>query len=89
MDSEVIHENNRFYTIVNGMESHLEYEMYGDKTVVFYHTYVPESLRGKGLAKMIIKEGLDWALSKNYRVIPSCSAVRTFILRNPEYSSTL
>ncbi|MBN2174361.1 MAG: N-acetyltransferase [Bacteroidales bacterium] len=89
MTPEIQHLNNKFFMIVDGMESHLEYEMHGEKTVVFYHTYVPETLRGKGLARQIIREGLDWAKQNNYRIIPSCSAVRTFILRNPEYTTAL
>ncbi len=85
MKAGVVHENNKFYKVVEGLESHLEYETHEPATVVFYHTYVPEELRGQGLAKELIKEGLDWAISENMDIIPACSAVRVFIERNPEY----
>lgn len=85
MKAEVLHERNKFYKVVDGLESHMDYEMHEPSTVVFYHTYVPEELRGKGLAKEIIKEGLDWAISEKLEIIPACSAVRRFIDLNSEY----
>ena len=85
MAQEVIHTENRFYKIVDGMESHMDYEIHAPSTVVFYHTYVPEPLRGKGLAREIIKEGLDWAMSEHYEIIPACSAVRRFIDMHDDY----
>lgn len=64
----------------------MEYEMDG-KTIVFYHTYVPPELRGKGLAKKIIQAGLDWAMSEKYIIVPTCSAVQRFIEMNQDYKS--
>lgn len=87
MNSGIEHSGKKFYKIVDGLESVMEYEMNDATTVVFYHTYVPEELRGKGLAKEIIKEGLDWAMAEHFDVIPACSAVRIFIERNPEYKA--
>ena len=89
MKLEVIHKGNRFISVVDGMESHLEYERYDPTTVVFYHTFVPEELRGRGLATQIIKEGLDWAMREQLKIIPSCSAVRRFIERNATYNAYL
>jgi predicted GNAT family acetyltransferase len=85
MNPGIKHEGNRFIKVINGYESHLEYETINDEAAVFYHTYVPEALRGQGHAMDIIREGLDWAISQNLKIIPTCSAVRTFILRHPEY----
>jgi uncharacterized protein len=82
--AEVIHENNRFVIPVQDKESILEYEYYGDSTVVFYHTYVPEEFRGKGYARDIIKVAVEWAVRNNLRIIPTCSAVRRFLERHPE-----
>jgi len=89
MEIEIIHENNKFYTVVEEQECHLEYTIEGDDIVVFYHTYVPPALRGRGLAMKIIKEGLDWAVSKNKKFVPACSAVRTFVKKYPEYEKDM
>lgn len=85
MNTGIIHERNRFYKKVDGLDCELEYNIYNGDTIDFFHTYVPEPLRGKGIALEIIQEGLDYAVKKNYRIIPSCSAVRKFIDRHPEY----
>jgi predicted GNAT family acetyltransferase len=87
MESEVIHEKYKFYIIVDEMEAHMEYEMNGGSTVIFYHTYVPPKLRGRGLAKKIIQAGLDWAMGEAYVIIPTCSAVQRFIEMNEQYKS--
>jgi predicted GNAT family acetyltransferase len=89
MNSEVLHEQNKFYKVVDGLESHMDYEMHAPSTVVFYHTFVPEELRGRGLAREIIKEGLDWAMSEHLEIIPACSAVRSFMERYDHYKDYL
>ncbi len=85
MNNPIKHEDNKFFKIVNGHECHLEYHIHNEDTMVFYHTFVPPELRGKGLAMEIIREGLDYAISKDKKIVPSCSAVQTFVQRNPEY----
>lgn len=85
MKTEVLHKNNRFIKTVDGQECELEYLIQDEGFINFFHTYVPEELRGQGLAMEIIKEGLDFAVAQKYKIIPSCSAVRLFIQRHPEY----
>jgi uncharacterized protein len=87
--TEVIHDNNRFVKTINGKEALLEYEYYGESTVVFYHTYVPEEFRGRGYAREIIHAAVHWAILNNLRIIPTCSAVRRFIERHPELQQSL
>jgi len=89
MVAEVIHEQNRFTKTVEGMVCELEYLMTDDCTINFHHTYVPDALRGKGLALELIKKGLDFAVSKGFKIIPSCWAVSKFIERNPNYKEYL
>lgn len=89
MNDTIQHENNKFFKIVDGLECHVEYMVQDNDTMVFYHTYVPPELRGRGLAMEIIREGLDFAVSNNKRIVPSCSAVQTFVERNKEYQEHL
>ncbi len=61
---------------------------YGNEnTIVFYHTFVPVSHRGKGIAGVLIKEALDFAKKHNFRIKATCSAVQTYLRRHPEYIS--
>jgi len=61
-----------------------------DKNVInFYHTFVPEKLRGKGIAAKLVEAGLNYAEKNNLRVIPDCSYVRVYIQRNEKYEHLL
>jgi predicted GNAT family acetyltransferase len=43
------------------------------KSVVdFYRTFVPDRFRGKGLAAMLVDEGLNWAENNDLQIEASC-----------------
>jgi predicted GNAT family acetyltransferase len=77
---------NCFETTVDGFRSVLEYER-GNGEIVMTHTFVPPALRGRGIAEKLVRAGLDYARSEQYRVIPSCSYVDLFIRRHPEFQT--
>ena len=58
---DIIHDetNHKFYCIIDGKECLVEYFIDGS-VIDFYHTYVPVSLRGKGIAKKIYDKIFDW-----------------------------
>jgi uncharacterized protein len=67
-----------------GAVAELDYQL-NDDTVIMYHTSVPPAYQGLGIAAIITKYALDWAMANGYRINPTCSYVRTFTQRNPEY----
>jgi uncharacterized protein len=85
MEDRIIHERNTFYKMVEDQKCELQYTIDGNDVINFFHTYVPESLRGRGIAMEIIREGVDFAVANKYRIIPSCSAVKKFMGRHPKY----
>lgn len=87
---EVIHdiENQKFYVVVDGLESHLEYAKMNN-VLNLNHTYVPNALRGKGIAGKIVKAALTYAEENNLKIIPSCSYVAAYIQRHTEYEALL
>ena len=85
---EFIHdkENKRFYTINDDMESELTYTIDEEAKVLdFNHTYVPNELRGRGIAKELVEEGIRYAKEIGYKIIPSCPYVLSFAKRYKEY----
>ena len=58
-----------------------------DAALDFYRTFVPDNLRGQGIAGQIVLFGLNYAKAKNKKVIPTCGFVRTYIDEHPEWSS--
>ncbi|MGA7837532.1 MAG: GNAT family N-acetyltransferase [Ignavibacteriaceae bacterium] len=78
-------ENQQFITNVEGKDAYLRYLMRDENTIDFHHTYVPDELRGKGLAAEVVKEGFKFAEENNLKVIPTCPYIHTFIQRYPEF----
>jgi len=86
MGIQVQHDENarKYYAVVDGQESVCEYGEAGDKTLNFWHTYVPLALRGRGIAEQLVHQALQDARTRGYKVIPSCWYVRLYIDRHRE-----
>lgn len=85
----VIHDQQtqRFFLDLEGHTAELQYRRSG-QTLDFYRTFVPESLRGKGLAEQLCKAAFEYAKAGNFKVIPSCSYVSsTYLKRHPQYAA--
>ena len=90
MDIEVKHdkEYERFVAEVEGHKAYLSYNIFDDK-INFSSTFTPPELRGKGIAKIIVKYAFNYAKENNLKVIPSCSYVQAFVERNNNYKDLL
>lgn len=87
---EIIHDEpkQKFYVIVDGLESHLEYVKMNN-VLNLNHTYVPNELRGKGIASKLVKAAITHAQRNNLKIIPSCSYVADYFQRHKEYEALL
>lgn len=72
----------RFSIALPEGEAVLDYQLQNG-AVDFTHTFVPPELRGKGLAEILVRAGLDWARQNRLSVEASCSYVALFLKRNP------
>ncbi|MBW8184969.1 GNAT family N-acetyltransferase [Shewanella nanhaiensis] len=79
-DLKVLHQQDReqFIININEQQALLTYNLYDDR-VVFTHTFVPDSLRGQGLAEKLVRSGLSWANSANLNIEASCWYVQKFL----------
>lgn len=75
---------NRFELDVDGGLAHLDYRREGD-TLIFHHTYVPESARGQGHGARVVRAAMEFAQNGNFKVVPRCSYVASFLERYPQY----
>lgn len=78
--------NDRFFLSVEGKESVIDYRKENGMLDIC-HTYVPEELRGHGIASQLVKKVLDYASEQDFRVKPTCPFVASFIQRHEEYNS--
>lgn len=60
-------------------EAVLDYRLLSDRGINFHHTYVPEALRGQGVAEALVRTGLAWARKEGLRIEASCWYVQRFL----------
>jgi len=69
----------RFHVEANGDLAYLAYKRVDDHTVDYISTYVPATLRGRGLGERLVRHALDWARAHGQTVIPTCSFVQKIV----------
>ena len=74
-------EGHKFETTVEGHRAYLAYMDLGKQTLDIYRTFVPDALRGRGVAAELTRHALDFARDAGYTVIPSCSYVEWYMER--------
>jgi predicted GNAT family acetyltransferase len=74
----------KFYADVDGGEAVIEYARMGD-TYNLVHTFVPEKLRGQGVADQLVRGTLDEIQRQGAKFLPSCAFVQAFLKKHPEY----
>ncbi|ASC88561.1 N-acetyltransferase [Pseudomonas fragi] len=72
----------QFETTVDGHRAYLTYMDLGKQTLDIYRTFVPNALRGRGIAAALTEQALDYADKMGYEVIPSCSYVERYMERH-------
>lgn len=83
MNSKVIHDEaaRRFEIRTEGYTAHLSYIIRG-KIMDIVHTFVPEQLRGRGIAAALVEAAYEYALEEGYSFQATCPYARTWINRN-------
>ena len=75
----------RFEVTIDGKFSKLDY-IEDDTNFVITHVGVDPALRGQGIAGRIVEVSLEYARSRQLRVVPMCSYAAAYIRRHPEYA---
>ena len=71
----------QFEVTVDGCRAYLSYMDLGKQTIDIYRTFVPDALRGRGVAAALTEQALQFAEGKGYTVIPSSSYVERYLER--------
>ena len=72
-------ERQRFVIYSDGQESVLEYRLLENDGIDFSRTFVPEPLRGQGIAEKLVHSGIAWARGQGFTMQASCWYVRRFL----------
>lgn len=86
---DISHEpdRHRFVARVSGTEAVIEYREMDTRTLDFYHTFVPQALRGGGIAAELTTFALNHARTHGLKIRPTCPYTARFVERHPEYAS--
>jgi uncharacterized protein len=74
----------KFYALVEGREAVIGYAKAGG-VYNLLHTFVPEELRGHGVAEQLVQGTLDQIKAQGAKFIATCPFVQAFLKRHPEY----
>ncbi|GIU49570.1 GNAT family N-acetyltransferase [Shewanella algidipiscicola] len=78
--STILHQadKQRFVILIDDQQALLEYQI-EDEHIDFNRTYVPDALRGRGLAERLVRHGLKWAKAQQLTISASCWYVQKFL----------
>jgi len=82
MSLSAIHqpEQQRFIVQLASEQASLNYRLDNTtQSVNFYSTWVPDSARGLGLAKLLVEQGLAWARQQQLTIQADCWYVEKFL----------
>ncbi|WP_428847819.1 GNAT family N-acetyltransferase [Shewanella abyssi] len=84
MSGQVIHlaDENRFVINIDNAQAILSYDILlgtPRNRCNFNSTFVPNELRGIGLAEKLVRHGLRWAKSQDLQIEASCWYVQKFL----------
>lgn len=87
-------ERKAFELAINETESAwIDYEIVktpsGASVLNLTHTDVPISHAGQGLGGALIKYAFEWAWDQRMKVRPTCPAITSWVLKNPDYQTQL
>jgi uncharacterized protein len=79
----------RFEITEDGQTAWLEFELDGAGWMTIWHTEVPETLRGRGLATELVKSAFDYAKANELRVDVICPIALRYLHEHPELRESL
>lgn len=77
----------RFEIDEDGQTAYLEFETDASGWMTIWHTEVPATLRGRGLATELARTAFEHARTNQLRVDVICPSALHFLSEHPEYKS--
>lgn len=69
--------------------SELTYSRMNAETIIADHTYVPDALRGRGIAQILVERLVADARAGGYRIVPVCPYIEAQYGKHPEWSDVM
>lgn len=73
----------RFFLNENGEDlAEMTYSRASDEVIIIEHTEVDPSLKGQGVANLLLDRTVEWARENNLRILPVCPFAKTMMERH-------
>lgn len=91
MNLQLQHESNRIYANneQGEMIAEITYPAVGSNTVVINHTFVDPSLRGQGVADLLMRSAVSDIQSKGFKLRATCSYAQKWFEKHSQLSHLL
>ena len=73
----------------DGGTTELLYRTQGPEKMIIDHTEVDEIHEGKGIGRQLVAEAINYARSRNMKVVPMCRFAKAIMERSDEYKDIL
>ena len=80
--------SNRLELAIGSELAFIEYQLRQDRLFLI-HTEVPAALEGKGVGSAIIQKALQYAKDHNYKIVPICPFVQSYLKKHPEWNDII
>ena len=86
-NDKIIYDNKKLTRFELAAEGCLAFVAYliSDGVMDLYHTESPKELAGRGIASRLVLKALETARQHGLKVKPTCSFVKAYMERHPEY----
>lgn len=87
----VQHQPDQHRFVIRLPEGHalVDYRLAEPKIMEMYHTFVPSTVRGRGIASKLVTGALEYARSNGFKIIPACWYVAAFVESHPEFNDVV
>jgi predicted GNAT family acetyltransferase len=89
VDIDIQHEardsGGKYYAELDGKTAKLTYQNTDNGVRIAEHTYVPDVMRGQGIAAKLVEQLVADARETPFKIVPQCSYVEAAFQRHPEW----
>ncbi|MGC0053533.1 GNAT family N-acetyltransferase [Brucella pituitosa] len=82
-------DSGRYFVVINGDEAEMTYTKLGPALISIDHTFVPDSMRGKGVAQALALNAVEDARKTGWNIVPRCSFMQAQVKRHSDWSDVI
>ncbi|MFD1199323.1 GNAT family N-acetyltransferase [Brucella gallinifaecis] len=82
-------DSGRYFINIDGDEAEMTYLKLAPSLIAIDHTFVPDSMRGKGIAQALALNAIEDARKTGWKIIPRCSFMQVQAKRHSEWADVI